>query len=302
MNLAQLHYFLELSKYENYTYTAEKLNITQPSLSNAIKTLELELQVPLFKKQGRSVTLTEYGRIFSHEVEHALITIDNGVAKIRSLYNDKAVIRIASLRVLSTQWVPHLVQDFLNDDTQAKLSNFRFSNSSGYSPDMLEQLQMGNYDVCFCAKINDPENIDFFPVISQPLVTIVPNNHILAKKRELTLEQTIKYDHIMFAPSSGAYSLVKNLFKQIDKHPKVVAYAEGIQAVSGLVSNNLGIAIVPYVGTLESLPIKIIPLTAPASNRILYMATLKKAYQSQLVSEFTHFVKRQTKKHALLSI
>ena len=64
MNLNHLQYFRVLAQSEHYTHAANELNITQPSLSHAIASLEKELGIYLFEKQGRNIKLTKYGRIF----------------------------------------------------------------------------------------------------------------------------------------------------------------------------------------------------------------------------------------------
>jgi DNA-binding transcriptional LysR family regulator len=64
MNLKQLQYFRVLAKTEHYTKAAEKLYITQPSLSYSISELEKEFDTQLFEKEGRNVKLTKYGRVF----------------------------------------------------------------------------------------------------------------------------------------------------------------------------------------------------------------------------------------------
>lgn len=64
MNLYHLRYFITLAHLEHYTKAAEKLMITQPSLSSAISSLEKELGVSLFEKEGRNVVLTKCGKMF----------------------------------------------------------------------------------------------------------------------------------------------------------------------------------------------------------------------------------------------
>ena len=64
MNLNQLYYFRTLAELEHYTKAAEKLNISQPTLSHSIAAMEKELGANLFEKQGRNVVLTKYGRIY----------------------------------------------------------------------------------------------------------------------------------------------------------------------------------------------------------------------------------------------
>lgn len=64
MNLYHLRYFATLAHLEHYTKAAEILAITQPSLSHAIASLEKELGVKLFEKEGRNVALPNVDRLF----------------------------------------------------------------------------------------------------------------------------------------------------------------------------------------------------------------------------------------------
>lgn len=83
MNLYHLRYFSTLAHIEHYTKAADILAITQPSLSYAISTLEEELGVKLFEKNGRNVTLTKYGKVFLNDVEEVLNRLDSSVNSLK---------------------------------------------------------------------------------------------------------------------------------------------------------------------------------------------------------------------------
>ena len=85
MNLNQLTYFVTLAQIENYTRAAKRLDITQPSLSHAISNLEKELQVPLFERHGRNVTMTKYWEMFLKYVQDSLHILNLGDL-FRNLY------------------------------------------------------------------------------------------------------------------------------------------------------------------------------------------------------------------------
>ena len=68
MNIEYLKYFAELAKLQHYGKAAKALNISQPGLSHAIKTLEDEYGVPLFQKEGRNVSLSRYGKELMQDV------------------------------------------------------------------------------------------------------------------------------------------------------------------------------------------------------------------------------------------
>lgn len=64
MNLSYIRYFVTLAHVRHYTKAAEQLCITQPSLSHAVTQLEKELGIPLFEKNGRNTTLTQFEKSF----------------------------------------------------------------------------------------------------------------------------------------------------------------------------------------------------------------------------------------------
>ena len=69
MEITYLQEFVELSKTLNFTVAAQRLYISQPVLSKHIKSLESELQLPLFDRKGKSIALTEFGRSYLLESE-----------------------------------------------------------------------------------------------------------------------------------------------------------------------------------------------------------------------------------------
>ena len=133
MNLNQLHYFSKLADAEHYTKAAELLSITQPSLSHAISSLENELGVKLFEKEGRNVVLTKCGRAFLEDVEQSLSILDSSVNKLQMTGSGEGQIDIAVLRTLSTQLVPGLVRNYIKEHPKQNI-DFRFHNSTGLRP------------------------------------------------------------------------------------------------------------------------------------------------------------------------
>ena len=76
MDLVKLKYFLVVAKLQHVTKAAEILHISQPSLTQAIHSLEEDLGVNLFNKQGRSIVLNEYGIYLKQRIEKILPQID----------------------------------------------------------------------------------------------------------------------------------------------------------------------------------------------------------------------------------
>lgn len=295
MNLYHLRYFSVLAKTENYTQAANLLNITQPSLSNAIHSLEKEIHVKLFAKKGRRVQLTEPGRQFAQDIDRVLIQLDRSVSTLQASQEPSNLIQVAALRTLSTRWLPNMVRQFLKARPDIT-SQFKFSNDTGLSPDIIERLREEKYDVAFCSKIDQTADVTYTPIAEQELVVITPLNHPLANRTELNLAETLPYPQITFSPRSGLYPVIHHLFAECGGQP-ISAYAiEEDQAVAGMVANNFGIAVVPNMDGLNGLPVKIIPLTFPKWHRFLYMATLKQHYQNPAAKAFIEFIQKSSKK------
>ena len=95
MNYNYLRYFSVLAELEHYTLAAARLEISQPSLSSAIRSLENELGVNLFEKVGRNIRLTEQGRYFQKKVDAAMAELSTATETLLSSRdNAPIVIRI----------------------------------------------------------------------------------------------------------------------------------------------------------------------------------------------------------------
>ena len=99
MNYNYLRYFSVLAQLEHYTLAAARLEISQPSLSSAIRNLEDELGVKLFEKVGRNIRLTEEGRYFQKKVDFAMGELVEATEALQSSRENAPVV-ISSRRRL----------------------------------------------------------------------------------------------------------------------------------------------------------------------------------------------------------
>jgi len=301
MNLDHLRYFVALSRTENYTQTAKLLHITQPSLTKAIHSLENELDIALFKRIGRNVKLTSAGKLFANGVESSLITLDKSIADVKNFNLQKTIIRVAALRTLSIKWLPDMVQRFLQT-TDNPAIRFQFNTDTGLSPDILNGLRSKKYDIAFCSKMDNYSDIAFFPVAEQTMVCITPLDHALANRSSINLTETLAYPQITFSERSGLHPIMTKLFNDCGGQPISAYSVEEDQAIAGLVANGFGIAVVPNMSILQTMPVKIIPLSFPNWQRILYMAVLKNTTVQPEITHFINFVRNQSEQLSINNI
>ena len=80
------------------------------------------------------------------------------------------------------------------------------------------------------------------------------------------------------------------LFLACGKQPDCIFEIDEDQTIAGFVANGFGIAVVPRMPILSSLPVSIIEIATPSWERLFYMATLKNVYQAPVVTNFKNYI------------
>lgn len=294
MNLQHLRYFLVLADLEHYTDTAKRLHITQPTLSHAIATLEEELKVPLFTKQGRNVVLTAQGREFYATVQSSLGILDKGIELLQKKHSNRPVINLTLLRVLGRKAVPNLVRTFLEKFPETN-SRFDFHNDSGMSVDMIEGVLNDRYDIAFCSKLEHYPTISFIPIFAQDMVLIVPKKHPLTELEKVTVTDTLQYPQVWFSPRSGMRPLIEQIYQQEKEQPQIAFEVSEDETVAGLVAQGFGLALMPKLDFLNSIEdIDIIPIEELKKARVYYAVYRNNKPQPKDVHNFIDFIATAT--------
>lgn len=186
MTLQELIYFLELCETLHYTNAAKNLHISQPSLSYSIKQLEDHLGVSLFRKEGKNVYITEYGKEFKKYVESSISILKDGVSKIESMKNpESGTINLGYVYSIGTHILPKFIDSF---HTYKNSTNISFILKIGNSPDLVQEVKKGNIDISFMPLLDDNINgISTFKVMRQELFLVVYKEHRLANKEYVTI-------------------------------------------------------------------------------------------------------------------
>lgn len=287
MNLFYLRYFVTLAHIQHYTKAAEQLCITQPSLSHAIAQLEKELGLPLFEKNGRNTTLTQFGEEFLTCAEHTLSTLDAGVESLRRRSRGEGLIRLGLLRTLGVVYVPRLAAAFLKENPD---SNIQFTFHTGVTQVLLEGLAAKKYDLVFCSQPPAHLNFTAVSVQKQDLVLITPKDHPLAAHHTVDLAETLPYPQIFFDKSAGIRTVLDQMFAEIGAKPHIAYETEEDQVIAGLVAQGFGIAVVPYMDLLLKLDVKILQINSPACERNLYLIHNDAVFMPPAVRRFRQFV------------
>src|ERR1700751_4840048 len=145
MELQQLKYFREVAEREHVTRAAEKLFVSQSAISRAVTQLEEELGVPLFYRQGRTVVLSPYGRLFLKHVNRALSVLEGGKRLLREQTGEESgTISLGFLHSLGVEMVPRLIKEYRRKHPRTQFA--LLVQRSGRV--LVTQLAEGSIDLC----------------------------------------------------------------------------------------------------------------------------------------------------------
>ena len=246
MTLNQLGYFYQAAVLQHFNQAAEKINISEPSLSRSITALENELGVTLFEKRGRNVTLTKAGEIFLEHVTQILDDVTRASNKMQQIATNGGHIDIAYVSPLAREFIPNTVRSFLSLEQNKNITFHFFQDITSMN---IEGLKKGSYDLIFGSYSANEPNIEFIPIIKQDLVAILPIGHPLCKKDEIEAGDFQKYPVLGYARHSGLGKYTRNFFKEHGVLPNFICESPDENGIASLVAKDFGIALVADVDT-----------------------------------------------------
>lgn len=214
MNLSQLHYFQVVAEEEHISRAAEKLHISQPSLSTTIHRLEDELDTPLFDHRGRNIYLNDAGKKLLEHVNFIFSQIDHleKNLKQKELHHAHGLSIAINNYIFLDGWLSNFI---LNND------GARISQSLMTEEQMLEALLNEEIDLALGNFSEVPPNISQHILFEDEYVVTVPHNHRLANKKELLFED-ICSEPFTAVPSNNVNCFIYPLFAQMNTKPNVI--------------------------------------------------------------------------------
>lgn len=289
MTLNQLGYFYQAAVLQHFNQAAEKMNISEPSLSRSISSLEDELGVTLFEKRGRNAILTKAGEIFLEHATQILDDVKRAENKMHHLATDGGHIDIAYVSPLAREYIPRTVRNFLSLEQN---KNITFNFNQDITSVNIEGLKKGAYDLIFGSYSANEPNIEFVPIITQEIVAILPAGHPLSRKEALQAADFADYQVLGYNRHSGLGKYTRSFFKEHGIAPNFICESPDENGIASLVAQGFGIALVADVDTIYRDEICIRPLISSESfSHTVYMGYMRGKYQLPAVQRFIAFVR-----------
>lgn len=290
MTLNQLLYFQTTARCEHFRLAASKLNISQPSLSRSISNLEDELGIILFERKGRGICLTKYGKIFLEHADRILNEVALAQKQMKKLSGQAGHIDIAYVFPLAERYIPHLVRRFLNNE---KNQDITFSFHQKHTGELIDGLKAEQFDIIFGSYAENEPDIQFVPILDQEMIIITPIGHPLVSRTEITLHDLENYPVIGYDKTSGLGHFTNRLYESHAIHPDIICESPDENAISSLVAEDFGIALVADVDSLTHFSLEKLHLSDVRLRHKVYLGYMKHHYQIPAVQKFISFVKKE---------
>ena len=185
MNLSHLQYFRELAQVQHYTKAAHNLFISQPTLSHSIASLEDELGVKLFEKNGRTVKLTDDGALFAQYVERSLDALEDGIGELEKRKGRlSGTVRLGAIHSVRSAFLPEAVLAYRR--THGNLVELKIDQGS--KKELLDYLHTGENDLAITSEVK-ADGFVFTPLFRQRLVVIVHEGHPFASRSSISVSE-----------------------------------------------------------------------------------------------------------------
>lgn len=282
-HLQQLRGFCYAAQTGSISKAAERMALSQPSVSLQIQALERELDVVLFERRGPKIKLTPEGQVL-YELALPLVegleTLpDNFAARRGSLEHGQ--LNIAAGESTLLYLLPDIVGRFAR---QYPGIHFNLHNVTGR--DGMEMLRADDVDFAVGSMLDVPEDITYRPIYAYDPMLITAPGHPLSRLEQITLEDISEYGLILPPRHLSTWRVVKLVFQQYNVDFKVTLEAGGWEVIKKYVELGFGISIVTSICLTGDENLCAIPLTRYFPQRTYGVVTRRGKFLTPQAKRF----------------
>jgi DNA-binding transcriptional LysR family regulator len=248
MEMHQVRYFLAVTRTLNFTRAADECNVTQPSLTRAIKQLEAELGGDLFRRERPAAQLTELGQ----RMQPLLRQCYEAASGARALASSFKSGEVGALRIALTHsidlslLIPHL------DQIKRQFNRLEFRFLRGDASEVGEYLKKGEAELGIAAELGeDWDRLDTWPLFTENFQLVINRRHPLASRDtievgDLRAEQLLSRHYCEHSERVNASLREHGL--DIERSHEICSERDLIE----LLEADIGIAVVPDTSTIPA--------------------------------------------------
>jgi len=241
MEMHQVRYFLAVAKHRNFTRGAEECNVSQPSLTRAIKQLESEFGGDLFRRERPQAQLTELGERMLPLLKQCY----ESATSARELALSMKKGEVASLKLaLSHTFDINLLLPHLNEVRQ-RFERLECKLLRGTAAEVVELLKSGEAELGIASDVGESwDRLDHWPLFTEDFVLLVNAQHRLARAGAIELA-ALRQERLLLRSycehAAPAAALLRSHGLDVEHSFQITSESD----LMSMLASDLGVAIVP---------------------------------------------------------
>lgn len=219
---------------------AERLHVTQPTLSRQVAALERAVGVPLFDRRGRALTLTPAGAVFEPGARDLVRRSDDLVVSARRAHRGElGVLRIGFVQSATFAALPSMLRAFREAWPSVRVEVTAMTT--------LRQVSALADDALDVGLLRPPvrDDLSLRTLSRDPLVVALPGGHRLSRRRRVSLAELADEPFVLYGRESGpaVHDTIVGFCRDAGFSPRIVQEAVDVQTIVALVAANLGVSL-----------------------------------------------------------
>lgn len=237
MNLTQLKYFQAVCVYQTVSAAAAYLHISQPTLSSAIKELESEFGLTLFRRQHSGMVLTEAGELLRNMSKELLVRADQIETVMHGLGTENKKLRLGVPPMIGYLLMPSIYSGFLK-----AYPDFQLEITEGGRQDLLKMLSDDFLDIVFLPH-NRPlsSKLEMQGVMRLEIVCCASIDNPIAGLKTVCAADLAATPLILFKDSFFQTEEIKKWFAFSDVEPKILMQTNQFSTMQTIISSNAAV-------------------------------------------------------------
>jgi LysR family transcriptional regulator, cyn operon transcriptional activator len=295
IKLRQLEYFLAVAETLHFSKAAEQVFVTQPTLSHQIAELETHVGMPLFDRAGKTVRLTEAGRLFAIHASRALKELESGWTELRELEGlQRGDLNIGASQSFVRKLFPPLLGEFMN-----RYPAIRLNIQEMTATEIERRLAAGPLDLGIAFAPSVLEDTELEPILEERLLLVVNPAHPLAKFEKIALRQLDDQPMVFFTKEFSTRQLVGRYFENAGTRLNLVCETNSIEVMLGVVQQTQVATILPEGTIVRGSDVRALPIVEPELVRVSALLWSRHSFRSFAARTFAamvrqHFLTRLT--------
>lgn len=287
MKIIQLEYFCAVSRYHSITQAAQRLYVTQPAISSAIRELEKEFSISLFARTKNQMTLTKEGEAFYQKASGLLAAINQTSSELMDLGRQITPIRIGIPPLLSTIFFPDMLIAFQKEYPGIPVELLEYGSIRAANRVQEDALDLALVNMNFY----EIDKLNSYQILSDRIVFCISPEHPMAKEKEVSIKMLREEPLIMYNTDSVQNTTLNALFESSGVKPNVIMQASQLYTIENFIRNNIGGAFL-YSSLLKNMYDLVgIPVT-PDIRQEIGLVWKKGKYINSSVEKYIAFTRK----------